>query len=81
VIQIENVIELQEESSALHDDSSHVSPDYEAEFFSEKPPQIVPNLLRRKRPLPMFPSTFPSIRRRTRVVVATEATKLKNGRN
>jgi hypothetical protein len=77
VIQSENVIELQEESSALHDDSSHVSPDYEVEIVSEKPPQTVPKLLRRKRPLPTFPSTFPSTRRRTRVVVAAEATKLK----
>jgi hypothetical protein len=30
----ENVIELQEESSSLNDDSSHVSPDYEVEIVS-----------------------------------------------
>jgi hypothetical protein len=77
VIPSENVIELKEESSALHDDSSHVSPDYEVKIVSEKPPQTVPNLLRRKRPFLVFPSTFPSTRRRTRVVVAAEATKLK----
>jgi hypothetical protein len=71
VIPSENVIELQEESSTLHDDSSHVSYDYEVEIVSDKPPQIVSNLLRRKRPFPTFPSTFPSTRRRTRVVVAT----------
>jgi len=37
----------------------------------------VPKLLRRKRPLIAFPLTFPSTRRRTRVVVAIEATKMK----
>ena len=53
----------------MHDDSSHVVPDYEVEIVSEKPPQIVPNLLRRKRPFPSFPST--------RVVVAAKEVKLK----
>jgi len=77
VILSNNVIELCEESSTLHDDSSHVSPDYEVEIVSDKHPQIVSNLLRRKRPLPTFPSTFPSTRIRTRAVVTTETTKLK----
>jgi hypothetical protein len=77
MIQSENLIEFQEKSSALYDDSSNVSPDYEVEIVSKKPPQIVPKLLRRKRPLIAFPLTFPSTRRRTRAVVATEATKMK----
>ena len=61
----------------MHDDSSHVSLNYEVEIILETPPQTMPKLLKRKRPLPTFPSTFPSTRRRTRVVVTTEATKLK----
>jgi hypothetical protein len=77
MIQRDNVIEFQEESYALHDDSSHVSPYYEVEIFSEKPLQTIPKLLRRKRPFSTFPTTFPSTRRRTRVVVTAEATKMK----
>ena len=68
----ENVIDLWEESSALQDDSSHVSLDYEVEIISEKPPQTMPKQLRRKRPIPTFPSTFPTTRTRTRDVVAEE---------
>jgi hypothetical protein len=51
MIPSENVIELQEESSALHDEYSHVVHDYEVEIV---PPQTIPNLLRRKRPFPVF---------------------------
>jgi len=65
----------------LHDNSSHFPPNYEVEVVSEKPPQTMPNLLRRKRSFPTFPSTFPSTRRRTRFVVTAEEVKLKNGRN
>jgi hypothetical protein len=68
VIPRENVIKLFEESSTLHDDSSDVSPDYEVEIVSNKPPQTMPQLLGRKRPLPSFQSTFLGTRRRTRAL-------------